>query len=258
MSFKLFPSDHERMLFIAILSFCIGLSIGLLPGLDLKTIAGAVATLVAAFTGAFFAYKFNADREKQRKNEIDLASANRAIFTLIRIYNYIASFNKQFLKPYENNPAAYVAIQPSLGNSNPDWKLDYDSISFLISERKSGILTELTELEELFIIFTETVRTRNHIHLNIVQPAMEDAGITNGASVSLADIDKVIGDRNSGIMKGLTAELIDITNRGEEKSDQLIQKLHEIMASIFPGKNVVRMGKLNKSKHTDAVNGAGV
>jgi hypothetical protein len=258
MSFKLFPSDHERTIFIAILSFCVGMSIGLLPGLDSKTIAGAVATLVAAFAGAFFAYKFNADREKQRKNEIDLASANRAIFTLIRIYNYIAGFNKQFLKPYVNSPAGYVAIQPSLGNSNPDWKLDYDSISFLISEKKSEILTELTELDELFIIFTETVRTRNHIHLNIIQPAMENAGITNGASVSLAEIDKAIGDRNAGIMKGLTAELIDITNRGEEKSDLLIQKLHAIMVSIFPDRNVVRMEKLNKSKHSDAVNGAGV
>ena len=222
------------------------MSIGLLPGLDTKTIAGAVATLVAAFAGAFFAYKFNADRENKRKSEIDLASANKAIFTLIRIYNYIAGFNKQFLKPYVNNPAAYVAIQPSLGNSNPDWKLDYDSISFLISENKSEILTELTELEELFIIFTETVRTRNHIHLNVVQPAMESAGIANGASVSLGDIDRVIGGRNSGIMKGLTSELIDITNRGEEHSDQLIKKLHEVMVSIFPGKNVVRMEKLNK------------
>lgn len=258
MSFKLFPSAHERTVFIAILSFCMGLALGLLPGLDSKTVAGAVATLVAAFAGAFFAYKFNSDREKQRKNEIDLASANRAIFTLIRIYNYIAGFNKQFIKPHENSPAAYVTIQPSLGNSNPDWKLDYDSISFLISERKSEILTELTELEELFLIFTETVRTRNHIHLNIVQPAMEKAGITHGASVSLGDIDKAIGDRHAGIMKGLTAELIDITNRGEERSDQLIQKLHEVMVSIFPGENVVRMEKLNKSKHADATSGAGV
>lgn len=246
MSFKLFPSNHEKLIFIAIIAFCFGAVVGLLPGLDTKTIAGAVVTLVAAFTGAFFAYKFNTDREKQRKEEIDLASANKAIFTLVRVYNYIGGFNKQFLKPFTSNPAAYVAIQPSLGNANPDWKLDYDSISFLISENKSEILTELTELEELFIIFTETVSTRNHMHLNIVQPAMESAGIVNGASVSLGEIDKVLGDRMATIMKNLTSELIDITQRGEEKSDQLIQKLHEIMVGIFPGKNVIRMEKLNK------------
>lgn len=251
MSFKLFPSSHERTISIAIASFCVGVVVGLMPGLDAKTIAGALATLVAAFAGAFFAYKFNADRERQRKDEIDLASANKAIFTLVRIYNYIAGFNKQFLKPYAGNPTAYVAIQPSLGNSNPDWKLDYDSISFLISENKSGILTELTELEELFTIFTETVKTRNDIHLNIIQPAMENAGIINGSQVGLDDIDRIIGDRSSEIMKSLTTELVDITQRGEEKSETLIQKLHEIMVGIFPGKNVIRMEKLNKSSNTD-------
>ena len=67
MSFKLFPSNHERTILITIISFCIGMVIGLLPSLDTKTIAGALATLVAAFSGAYFAYKFNADREVKRK-----------------------------------------------------------------------------------------------------------------------------------------------------------------------------------------------
>jgi len=140
------------------------------------------------------------------------------------VYNYIAGFNKQFLKPYTGDPSAYLAIQPSLGNSDQNWKIDFDSISFLISGKKSEILTELTELEELFTIFTETVKTRNHIHLNIVQPAMEAAGIVSGSSVSLGEIDRVLGDRTSTIMKSLTAELIDITQRGEERSEMLIQK----------------------------------
>ena len=251
MSFKLFPSNHERTIFIAIVFFCVGMSIGLLPGLDTKTIAGTVATLVAAFAGAYFAYKFNADREAKRKEEIDLASANRAIFTLIRAYNYIAGFNKQFIKPYKNSPEAYVAIQPSLGNSNPDLKLDYDSISFLISERKAEILTELTEFEELFAIFIEAVETRNHIHLNSVQPAMENAGFVQGSPVTLGEIDSILGDRTSSIMKGLTTELIDMVQRGEDQSEKLIKKLHKIIVEIFPGKNVVKMQKLNKQNQAD-------
>lgn len=246
MKFKLFPSDHEKTLFIAIASFCMGISIGLMPALDAKTILGAVVTLVAAFAGAFFAYKFNADRERRRKNEIDLASANRAIFTLVRVYNYVAGFNKQFLKDYSGSPDAYVAIKPSLGNSDPDWKLDYDSISFLISEGKSEILTELTEIEEIFTIFNATVKTRNHIHINIVQPAMEAAGFVDGASVSLDDIDRVLGDRISTTMKSVTSELIELTQRGEEQLEGLIKKMHEIMVEIFPGKNVIRMEKIDK------------
>jgi hypothetical protein len=246
MSFKVFPSNHEKLIFIAVISFCLGVVVGLLPGLDVKTIAGAIATLVAAFSGAFFAYKFNSDREKQRKEDVDLISANKAIFTIIRVYNHIAGFNKQFLKPFANNSAAYVAIRPSLGNENPDWKLDYDSILFLIAENKPEILIELAELEELFIIFTKILNDRNQMHVNIVQPALESAGITDGGSTSVSEVDSFLGEKTSATMKNLTSELIAITQHGEELSDQLIQKLHKTMVDIFPGKNVVRMEKLNK------------
>ena len=243
---KLFPTNQERLIFISILSFCIGLVLGLLPNIDSKTIAGAIATLVAAFAGAYFAYKFNEDREKTKKEEIDLGAANRAIFTLVRMYNYIAVYNKQFIKPFKDLPEAYVAIQPSLGNSDPDFKIDYDSISFLISTKKSAILNELTEFEELFSILVEAIKTRNHIHLNTVQPLMENAGFIQGSPVTLEQIDKILGDRTSTIIKGLTTDLIDIVQRGEEQSEKLIESLHNIMVEIFPGKNVVKMQKLNK------------
>jgi hypothetical protein len=252
MSFKLFPSGHERTISIAIISFCIGVTIGLLPSLDARTLAGSVATLVAAFAGAYFAYKFNSDREKQRKREIDLASGNKAIFTLIRAYNYIAGFNKQFIAAHKDSPDAYIAIRPSLGNSNPDLKIDYDSISFLISERRSEILTSLTELEELFGIFIETVQMRNHIHLNVVQPAMENAGVLEGSQVTLDQIDSVIGGRTSSTMKSVTTDLIGLTERGEEKSEKLIQHLHEIMVRIFPGENIIKMQKISDEKPADS------
>lgn len=110
MIFKLFSSNHKKTLLIAIAFFCLGMTVGLMLGLDVETIVNAVATLVAAFAGAFFAYKFSAEREKKIKEEVDLASANRAVFTLVRLYNYIAGFNKQFLRPYSRSPAAYVEI----------------------------------------------------------------------------------------------------------------------------------------------------
>jgi len=246
MSIKLFPSNHERTLFIAIISFCIGVFIGLLPQLDSKTIAGTVATLVAAFAGAYFAYKFNENREKQRKDDIDLASANKVIFTLVRLYNHIASFNNQFILPHKNSPNAYISIQPLFGNSDTNLVLDYDSISFLFAHRKPEILSEIAELENLFSTFIETEKARSHMNLNIVQPAMEKAGIANGTSITLGEIDKLLGDRTSVIMKSLTDELINITECGEKQSEQVIKKLHEVMVGIFPDKNVVKMQKLNK------------
>jgi hypothetical protein len=80
---------------------------------------------------------------------------------------------------------------------------------------------------------------------------MEDAGFIQGNPVTLGEIDGVLGDRTSSIMKRLTTELIDMAQRGEEQSEELIKKLHNIMVEIFPGKNVVKMQKLNKQNHAD-------
>lgn len=245
---KLFPSNHEKMLIISIVSFCSGAVFGVLSDVDKNTVIGAAATLIAAFSGAYFAYRFSSERERKKKKEVDLVSANRVIFNMVRAYNQIAGFNRQFVRPHKESPAAYLEIKPSLGVSNIDLKIDYDSISFLISEGKAEILTELTEFEELFLIFLETVERRNQIHLNIVQPAMEAAGFIQGSPVSLEEADGIIGARVSNIIKNLTFELIRLAQHGEDKSEKLIGELHKVMSGIFVGENVIKMKKIEKQR----------
>lgn len=249
---RIFPSKHEELITIVIITFCVGFIVGLLPSLDGKTIMGAATTLIAAFVGAFFAFSLNERREKIRTEERHLGAANRAIFTLIRAYNYIAGYNKQYISPHKDKREAYVAIRPSVGNPNPEFKIDFDSISFLIQQKKSEILGELAEFEELFATIIEVLKTRNHIHANIVQPALEASGVVHGDDISLDEIDKIMGDRITNTMKSLTGDLIEIMGRGEERSEHLIQQLHETMVNLYPGKNVIHMKKLNKSSQQDA------
>ncbi len=243
---KIFPSQNEKVIFVAIISFCFGLLTGLLPALDAKTLIGAVATLITAFAGAFFAFKLNEKREKRKSDLIDIGAANRTIFSLIRVYNFIAGYNKQFVEPSKGKPDAYVSIQPSIGNSNAGLKIDFDSISFLIPQKKSEILGELAEFEELFSTLLELLKTRNHIHSNIVQPKMEAAGITQGEPITLKQIDEVLGDRVTNTLKNITNELVSIMESGEQRSEQLIDTLHEMIKGIYPGENIIKMQKLNK------------
>ena len=80
---KLFPTKHEKLIFTAIIAFCSGTIVGLLPGLDGKTVMAAVGTLVTAFSGAFFAFRLNEKREAAKSEQAELGAANRAIFGLI-------------------------------------------------------------------------------------------------------------------------------------------------------------------------------
>jgi hypothetical protein len=241
---KLFPSKHERELFGIIIAFCTGMLVGLLPTLDIKTIFGALATLFAAFIGAYFAYKLNENRERQHKRDIDLASANRAIFNLTKAFNYIASFNRQFVVPIKDDPTKHFTMRPSFGHSDPGFKIDYDSICFLIAERKAEMLSELSEFEELFDLFIAVLSKRNHMHTNIVQLAMEKAGVREGSLITEDQIDKILGNQTSAEMKVLTKELVSLAPDGEALSEQLASKLHKIVTEIFPGENVVKLQRI--------------
>ncbi|MEQ3632067.1 hypothetical protein [Thalassolituus sp.] len=251
MKFNLFPGENEKKIFQLITFFCFGVGIGLSPTIDQKTMAGIIATLAAAFFGAFFAYKFNSDREENKKDEVDLASANKAIFTVIRIFNYVHSYNNQFIKSEKGNPGFYISIRPSLSGSDKDWKIDYDSISFLIAKSKPEILIDLVELEELFDNFKKILATRNRMHLEEVHPLMEKAGITDGAEVSMLDIDNILGDRLSTMMKRITVSLIEETEYLESKSEEVVRELYNVMKDLFKGGNVIQMKKINKSSNPD-------
>ena len=243
---KLFPSKHEKLIFTAIIAFCSGSIVGLLPGLDGKTVMASVGTLVTAFAGAFFAFRLNERREAAKSEQAELGAANRAIFGLIRAYNYIAGYHKQYLAPFKGRPEAFIAVRPSIGNPNPDFKIDFDAISFLIPQGKVEILGELSEFEEVFSSFLELVRARNHVHANIVQPAMEAAGAVDGGDIYLDEIEKALGDRLSATMKTLTDDLIETAEKGEKQSEDLIEKLNEIMRDLYPGRTLIAMKKLNQ------------
>lgn len=249
MKFNLFPSENEKKIFLFIAVFCFGVGLGLSPTIDQKTMAGIIATLAAAFFGAFFAYKFNSDREEKQKDEVNLASANKVIFTVIRIFNYVHSYNNQFIRSEKGNPGFYISIRPSLSGSDKDWRIDYDSISFLIAKNKPEILIDLVELEELFDNFKQILATRNRMHLQEVHPLMERAGITDGAEVSMLDVDKVLGDRLSTMMKKITMSLIDETENLESRSEEVVHELYNVMADIFKSGNLIQMKKINKARN---------
>ena len=187
--------------------------------------------------------KLNENRERQHKRDIDLASANRAVFNLTKAFNYIASFNRQFVVPIKDDPIKHFSMRASFGHSTPDFKIDYDSICVLIAEHEAEMPSELFEFEfefEFEDLFIAVLSKRNHMHMNIVQPAMEKAGVGESSPIVEVEIDKILSKQTLAEMKVLTHELVNLAPECETLSEQLACKLYKIVVEIFPGENVVK------------------
>ncbi len=67
----------------------------------------ALATLLAAFYGAKYAFKFQIDKEAENKRKLDLVSANSAIFTLMRMANALVVYQKRHINVVRESPMRF-------------------------------------------------------------------------------------------------------------------------------------------------------
>jgi hypothetical protein len=96
------------------------------------------ATLIAAFFGAWFAFKLQ-KREKEQKIKVDnITAGNYAIFNVMSQFNTLDNICKQLIDPVRGNPLRIVAmqgIQPLI--EYEDLKPDMSSLLFFLKPQKS-------------------------------------------------------------------------------------------------------------------------
>jgi len=74
----------------------------------------ALATLLAAFFGAKYAFQFQNEKEERQNIEKNLLNGNLAIFDLMRMANTLLVYRKQFVDPFRDKPSAFLEMPPSL------------------------------------------------------------------------------------------------------------------------------------------------
>lgn len=114
----------------------------------------AAATLIAAFLGAWFAFRLQ-KQEKEHKIKADnITAGNYAIFTLMWQFSTLDNICKQIIDPVRTHPLKFIvmrAILPAI--EYKDFKFDISSLSFFLKPQNSLKLqiTLRQTLAELFI-----------------------------------------------------------------------------------------------------------
>ena len=59
-----------------------------------------LSTLVAAFAGAWAAFRFESHRRQREETSRRVAAVNRALYTIYNMWNVLFQFDEECLKPY--------------------------------------------------------------------------------------------------------------------------------------------------------------
>jgi hypothetical protein len=69
-----------------------------------RELLAGFGTLVASFAGAWFAFRFAKYQRQRETRENEVASGNRALFTLSIMLNALNLYNREIIDPWRGKP----------------------------------------------------------------------------------------------------------------------------------------------------------
>jgi len=206
----------------------------------LQPALSALATLVAAFSGARYAFHLQGKAQARRTVEDRVAAGNRAIFVLIRQFNTLKTFQIQIIDPVRDDPRAFLNMRASFPFSYESLTVDLDSLSFLLETNHRQVLGELFIEEERFRSAIQAINERSRIHLNICQPLLERVGVVEGGEYTAEQIRAALGHRLVLQLKRTTDAVVQHVDRTVESSLTMGEKLYTVQESLFPKHSIIR------------------
>lgn len=199
----------------------------------------ALATLVAAFYGARYAFQFQKNKEKDNIKKRNVVNGNSAIFNMMRMTTTLRNIQKQIIDPARNLPVRFLQMRPTLNLVDNDIKLNIESLYFLLKTDERNILGELVTEETRYRAALDAINERSRIHREEVQPLLERAGVVEGGNYSLTQIQKALGNRLYISIQRATDDAINHVDQTVDSLKQVADKLRACLKKIYPDEIII-------------------
>ena len=215
----------------------------------LEMILSALVTLVAAFAGAWYAFRLS-DRDKARQVERGEAAAiNRIQFALIQQVNILKLIQAQSIDPVRDHPGRFIAMRALLPVRERRPRLDADCLSFLLETEDRELPFAVMIEQDRFETALQAVDERSRFHLDVVQPRLAAAGIRERVDYLPGDVKSALGEDVLLRLQRATGEAILHVDRTIESTSSLVATLHRAMKARYPRQQFIRLGE-NKPSNT--------
>lgn len=199
----------------------------------------ALATLLAAFYGAKYAFQFQREKEKEGNKSKNIVNGNMAIFNLMRMANTLYVYRKQFIEPYRGKDSDFLEIPPSLELLEDEINFNIENLFFLLESDSINFLGELMAEKSRFQSALDAINDRSRVHRFEVQPALDNAGFIESGSYTLEQIKTMLGQRLFQTITGSTKQVIAHVDETITSLKNAGDKLSNLLKSIFPGERII-------------------
>ena len=226
--------------------FLLGITIGwFLKGGHLKALftiyLPALATLMAAYFGAKYAFDLQNEKEKEEIKKKNIVNGNMTIFNLTRMINKLLDYQHQIIDPVRDKATSFLEMRPTSHSERDYISLNLESLSFLIETEDPNILGELSVEESRYQSALDAINERSIIHRNEVQPLLEKQGIVERGAYTFEMIEAAIGNRLYTILKRSTEQVIDHVDTTLECAYKISNKLSKVLRQKYPNEKIINI-----------------
>lgn len=198
-----------------------------------KDFLPAVATLVAAYAGGWYAFSLNQQAVKAEQRAKQMGIGARAMFVLWRQINSVAQVQEDVIEKYRNYAPAPLAMPPIEHHFDDSVRLDIDGLMFLLDHGKSDLLGNLCIAETRYVQAVDRIRKRSLLHANEVQPRIEGKKPSD-RNLTPEELRDILGIRLFHQLIGQTKEVISSTDDAVASLEAVAADLHAVLVSVFP------------------------
>ena len=151
--------------------------------------------MVTVFVGAWAAFKFQNHQQEKLRQGLHIAGANRALYTIYNMWNIVLQYQKEIVNPFRGNLDAWLSMSasPSMGTTYGLISFKADELNFLLQSEHANTFSIILLEEQRFLMMTRLIEDRSAIILKHVHPAMGNAKVRVGESLTEAKIECLIG-----------------------------------------------------------------
>jgi hypothetical protein len=208
-----------------------------------------VATLLAAFFGAWFAYRLQSKAKEKERKAANMTAANRAIFTVFQMVNSLHQYRRDIINPYRDRPGMAVAMPATLPQTHERTEFDFDSLSFLLGTTHKKIVFDLFIEEQRFGEAIKAINYRSDLVVQQMQPALVRAGIQEGAEYSQKALAQALDPLLYKSLERTTEQVVFHVDRTRESLQATKTKMLKAFRELFPDGDFLDFETIDKPRN---------
>lgn len=208
---------------------------------EYKDIVAILATLVAAFAGAWGAFLLESQRRERETRDRNVGAGSRGIYTIFNIWNTLEQYRKEALEPYRGRPDAWLNLAAHPALPVGEHRFQAGDLQFLLQSEHAQTYAALFLEEQRFALAIQLIRIRSELVLNEVFPKMAAAGFTIGKNVSQDEVEQALGIDLTHKLKEITASIYKNVDEDLASLVALHEELRSAMKKLYPSQKVIQV-----------------